>query len=106
MNASILFSLFKSPKTAFLKRSAISRDVRITLHRIKALDNTSAVDGPSLLRLIPTEAERRRCEAGVQQTIENGLRSCVYVCMYVCFSRISHDPEPLDNPKWCHVVAL
>ena len=32
--------------------------------------------------LIQTEAERRRHEAGVQQSIENGLR-VMYVCMYV-----------------------
>ena len=34
--------------------------------------------------LIQTEAERRRREAGVQQSIENGLGSCMYVYMFVC----------------------
>ena len=33
---------------------------------------------------IQTEAERRRREAGVIQWIENGLRSCLYICMNVC----------------------
>ena len=31
-----------------------------------------------------TEAKCRICEAGVQQTIDNGLRSSLHVCMYVC----------------------
>ena len=37
-----------------------------------------------LVVVIQTEAERRRREAGVQQSIENGLGSCMYVCIYVC----------------------
>ena len=39
--------------------------------------------------VIQTEAERRRRDAGVQQAMENGLRSCllVYVCMF--FKNIS-----------------
>ena len=38
----------------------------------------------SFLFFIQTEAERRRREAGVQQSIENGLGSCMYVYMFVC----------------------
>ena len=36
-----------------------------------------------MLIVIQTEAERRRREAGVHQAMENGLRSCLFVCMYV-----------------------
>ena len=35
--------------------------------------------------MIQMEAERRRCEAGVQQGIENALRSCMYVCLFVWY---------------------
>ena len=34
--------------------------------------------------LIQTEAERRRREAGVKQSMEIRLRSCMYVGRYVC----------------------
>ena len=34
--------------------------------------------------LIQTEAERRRREAGVKQSMEIRVRSCMYVCMWVC----------------------
>ena len=34
-------------------------------------------------RVIQTEAERRRCEAGVKQSMEIRVRSCMYVCGYV-----------------------
>ena len=42
-------------------------------------------------QMIQTEAERRRRKAGIIQWIERGLRSCLYACMFVCFSRISRD---------------
>ena len=38
----------------------------------------------SKYKVIQTEAERRRCEAGVKQSMEIRLRSCMYVCGYVC----------------------
>ena len=41
--------------------------------------------------VLQAEAERRRREAGKIQAMENGLRSCLFVCMYVGFSRISHE---------------
>ena len=34
---------------------------------------------------VSSHAKRRRREAGVQQAMENGLRSCLFACMYVCF---------------------
>ena len=34
--------------------------------------------------IVQTEAERRRCEAGVQQSMENGLGSCIYTYMHIC----------------------
>ena len=36
------------------------------------------------LAVIQTEAERRRREARVKQSMEIRLRSCMYVYMYVC----------------------
>ena len=41
-------------------------------------------DPDPTLNFFQTEAERRRREAGVQQSIETGLGSCTYVCIYVC----------------------
>ena len=35
------------------------------------------------LSIIQTEASRRRREAEVQQSMENGLGSCMYVYLYV-----------------------
>ena len=35
--------------------------------------------------LIQTEASRRRREAEVQQTMENGLGSCMYICMFFTY---------------------
>ena len=55
--------------------------------------------------LIQTEAERRRREAGVQQSIENGLGSCMYVYMFVWFPQISGDLKHRACPKWCHTMA-
>ena len=37
-----------------------------------------------IIVIIQTEAERRRREAGVKQSMEVRLGSCMYVCMYVC----------------------
>ena len=34
--------------------------------------------------IIQTETERRRREAGVKQSMEIRVRSCMYVCMYAC----------------------
>ena len=34
------------------------------------------------MEIIQTEAERPRREAGVQQAMENELRSCLFVCMF------------------------
>ena len=53
------------------------------------------------LSIIQTEAERRGREAGVQQAIENGLRSCLYrvvhkfcnklKCEYLTMNRLQID---------------
>ena len=42
-------------------------------------------------RIIQTEASRRRREAEVQQSMENGLGSCMYVYLYVFHIGISHN---------------
>ena len=56
-----------------------------------------------------TEAERQMREAGVQQSIENGLGSCMYLCMYIClyvwFSQISGDLKHRASPEWYHTIA-
>ena len=44
-----------------------------------------------MFNMIQTEAERGRREAGAIQWTEKGLRSGLYVCMFVCFSRFSRD---------------
>ena len=36
------------------------------------------------LKVIQTEAERRRREAGVKQSMKIRVRSCTYVCGWVC----------------------
>ena len=36
-----------------------------------------------IIFIIQTEAERRRREAGVKQSMEIRVRSCMYVCMWV-----------------------
>ena len=39
--------------------------------------------------MFQTAVARRRCRPGVQQPIENGLRSCMYAYMYVYLLTIS-----------------
>ena len=42
----------------------------------------SVTDNYARERLVQTEAERRRREAGAQQSMENGLGSCLFICLY------------------------
>ena len=58
---------------------------------LSSVDNDNISDAAShkhgsltIDRFIQTEAERRRREAGVKQSMEIRLRSCMYVCMWVC----------------------
>ena len=44
-------------------------------------------------RFIQTEAERRRREAGVKQSMEIRVRSCMYVGMYVWYLELSREPR-------------
>ena len=44
-------------------------------------------------RFVQTEAERRRREAGVKQSMEIRVRSCMYVCMYVWYLELSLEPR-------------
>ena len=55
---------------------------------------------------------RRRLSAEVAKPESNKRwnSGSGHVCLYVCFSRVSHDTlegylTHLENPKWCHVVA-
>ena len=43
--------------------------------------------------IIQTEAERRRREAGVKQSMEIRVRSCMYVGMYVWYLELSREPR-------------
>ena len=49
------------------------------------------------LHFIQTEAERRRREAGVKQSMEIRLGSCMYLCMwvggYVWYLELSREPR-------------
>ena len=45
------------------------------------------------ISLIQTEAERRRREAGVKQSMEIRVRSCMYVCGYVWYLELSREPR-------------
>ena len=42
---------------------------------------------------------------GVQQSIENGLGSFMYVYMFVWFSQISGDLNHRAGPEWYHTIA-
>ena len=64
------------------------------LHSLSILENFGKI-------FFQTEAERRRREAGVQQSMENGLGSC----LYVWFSQISGDLQHRASPKWYHTMA-
>ena len=50
---------------------------------------------------IQTEAERRRREAGVKQSMEIRLGSCMYVCMYVggwvWYLELSREPRHVSQ---------
>ena len=46
-----------------------------------------------IFEIIQTEAERRRREAGVKQSMEIRLRSCMYVHMYVWYLELSREPR-------------
>ena len=51
--------------------------------------------------LIQTEAERRRREAGVKQSMEIRLRSCMWVGGYVWYLELSLEPgPPVRNFDW------
>ena len=43
----------------------------------------SGLSAARYMKLIQTEAKRRRREAGVKQSMEIRVRSCMYVCGYV-----------------------
>ena len=55
--------------------------------------------------LIQTEAEPRRREAVVQQSMKNGLESCMFICLYVWLLQISGDLKHRASPKWYHEIA-
>ena len=46
-----------------------------------------------IFALVQTEAERRRREAGVKQSMEIRVRSCMYVGMYVWYLELSREPR-------------
>ena len=56
--------------------------------------------------LIQTEAERRRREAAVKQSMEIRLRSCRYVCMYVWYLELSREPRHVAQQTRYQNVGL
>ena len=63
-----------------------SKRILLTLPNILVCESLLFLDDPQVSHplLIQTEAERRRREAGVKQSMEIRVRSCMYACMYVC----------------------
>ena len=61
-------------------------------------------------RIIQTEAERRRREAGVKQSMEIRVGSCMYVCMYVCmwvwYLELSREPRHVAQQTRYQNVGL
>ena len=55
---------------------------------------------------IQTEAERRRREAGVKQSMEIRVRSCMYVCMYVWYLEFSREPRHVAQQTRYQNVGL
>ena len=60
----------------------------------------------SLDEIIQTEAERRRREAGVKQSMEIRLGSCMYVCMYVWYLELSREPRHVAQQMRYQNVGL
>ena len=60
--------------------------------------------------VIQTEAERRRREAGVKQSMEIRVRSCMYVggyvCMYVWYLELSREPRHVAQQTRYQNVGL
>ena len=54
-------------------------DCFVSGHNVKKSNHEPDI----VIFLIQTEAERRRREAGVKQSMELRVRSCMYVCGYV-----------------------
>ena len=60
----------------------------------------------TLSPIIQTEAERRRREAGVKQSMEIRVRSCMYVCMYVWYLEFSREPRHVAQQTRYQNVGL
>ena len=56
--------------------------------------------------IIQTEAERRRREAGVKQSMEIRVRSCMYVGMYVWYLELSREPRHVAQQTRYQNVGL
>ena len=58
------------------------------------------------LSFSPIDLFRRRlsAEGAKPESNKRWKTGSGHVCMYVCFSKISHDLEHLTNPKWRHVA--
>ena len=64
--------------------------------------------------MFQTEAERRRREAGVKQSMEIRLRSCMYVGMYLCmyvymwvwYLELSGEPRHVAQQTRYQIVGL
>ena len=66
-------------------RKAVNNLDRPNFAYYKSFPTVAALKHHQIPIIIQTEAERRRREAGVKQSMELRLRSCMYyVCGYVC----------------------
>ena len=61
---------------------------------------------PCMHLLVQTEAERRRREAGVKQSMEIRVRSCMYVGMYVWYLELSREPRHVAQQTRYQNVGL
>ena len=56
---------------------------------------------------IQTEAERRRREAGVIQSMENGPESCIFLFMYNVTGKVGNQAfpgMPRQSENWAHII--
>ena len=58
---------------------------------VHTLGYLSAIGGNLEINIVQTEAERRRREAGVKQSMEIRVRSCMWVGMYGIWNYLANE---------------
>ena len=95
----------RSPPPGF--SSHVSRGQQVTLTRLEVIFGFFYKPPViNLIMLIQTEAERRRREAGVKQSMEIRVRSCMYVCIYVWYLELSREPRHVAQQTRYQNVGL